>query len=230
MLSLLAGPQKAEPHDSSNMILSGHDSVFFHSVAALPRCRISASTGKQASGNRKVFLPTLRVTTVMKTNQANTHRSHPGECRYALRRGEGILGTGLCRPGSHLQTRAGSALRRPPAAESAQGAAARRGPGAQGQGHGRKSCDDHGIIMGTMLDKHASNGRLSRLSRAQVAAGGAGNKCVALFPFHPLTSASAVLGPVCLSLALALSQACAQTNPPAFPGALGFGLRRRGIL
>jgi hypothetical protein len=23
----------------------------------------------------------------MKTNQANTHRSHPTECRYALRRG-----------------------------------------------------------------------------------------------------------------------------------------------
>jgi hypothetical protein len=27
MVILLAGPQKAEPHDPSNMILSGHDSV-----------------------------------------------------------------------------------------------------------------------------------------------------------------------------------------------------------
>jgi hypothetical protein len=50
------------------MILSGHDSVFFHSVAALPRCEISVSTARRASGNRKVFLPTIRVTTVMKTN------------------------------------------------------------------------------------------------------------------------------------------------------------------
>jgi hypothetical protein len=47
---------------------------------------ISVSTGRQASGNRKVFLPTIRVTTVMKTNQASTNRSHPGKRQYALRR------------------------------------------------------------------------------------------------------------------------------------------------
>lgn len=96
--------------------------------------------------------------------------------------------------------------------------------------------------MGTTRGKHASKALLSRLIRAQAAAGGAVMKRIAPFPFNPFTSASAVLGPVCLSLALALSQACAQTNLPAFPGALGFGarslrlsragfgLRRRGIL
>jgi hypothetical protein len=68
------------------MILSGHDSVFFHSVAALPRWEISVSTGKQASGNRKVFLPAIRVTTVMKTNQASRDRSHPDGRQYSLRR------------------------------------------------------------------------------------------------------------------------------------------------
>ena len=46
----------------------------------------SVSTGRQTSGNRE-WLPAIRVTTVMKTNQANTHLSHPNECRYALRRG-----------------------------------------------------------------------------------------------------------------------------------------------
>ena len=45
---------------------------------------ISVSTGRQASGNRKVFLPTIRVTTVMKTSQANTDLSRPKECRYAV--------------------------------------------------------------------------------------------------------------------------------------------------
>ena len=47
---------------------------------------ICVSPGRQASGNRKVFLPTIRVTTVMKTNQASTDRSHPDGCRYALPR------------------------------------------------------------------------------------------------------------------------------------------------
>jgi hypothetical protein len=37
MVLLLAGPQKADRHDPSNMILSGHDSVFSDSVVALPR-------------------------------------------------------------------------------------------------------------------------------------------------------------------------------------------------
>jgi hypothetical protein len=56
-------------------------------IAALPRCEISASTERQASGNRKVFLPTIRVTTVMNPNQANTDRNHPNDCQYALCRG-----------------------------------------------------------------------------------------------------------------------------------------------
>ena len=61
---------------------------------------ISVSTGRQASGNRKVFLPTLRVTTVMKSNQANTDRSRPSGgrcavgCRKAKRR-NGELFAGL---------------------------------------------------------------------------------------------------------------------------------------
>jgi hypothetical protein len=40
---------------------------------------VSLPEGK-ASGNRKVFLPAIRVTTVMKTNQANTDRSQPPDC------------------------------------------------------------------------------------------------------------------------------------------------------
>jgi hypothetical protein len=47
---------------------------------------VSPPEGK-ASRIGKVFLPTIRVTTLMKTNQASTRRSHPNECRYALRRG-----------------------------------------------------------------------------------------------------------------------------------------------
>jgi hypothetical protein len=44
------------------MILSGHDSVFFHSVAALPRCDFCASwrpaVGKARRGNGQgTFLP-----------------------------------------------------------------------------------------------------------------------------------------------------------------------------
>ena len=61
---------------------------------------ISVSTGRQASGNRNVYLPTIRVTTVMKTNQANTDLSRPKECRYAVgcrkaRRRNGELFAGL---------------------------------------------------------------------------------------------------------------------------------------
>jgi hypothetical protein len=32
MVLLLAGPQKADRHDPSNMILSGHDSVFLDAL------------------------------------------------------------------------------------------------------------------------------------------------------------------------------------------------------
>src|ERR1035437_4139678 len=47
---------------------------------------ISVSTGRQASGNRKVFLPTIRVTTVMKTRQQTTDHRQRDQHQYALRR------------------------------------------------------------------------------------------------------------------------------------------------